>query len=682
MPFSANCPACGAAVVFKSSASFHGVCEFCRSTLVRQGGNLENLGRMADLIEDASPIQIGTEGQYHGVHFAVIGRIQLRYAAGVWNEWHLLFDDQRGGWLSDAGGEYLISFLTAPDAPLPGFAALMPNDALKLAGRDFVVTDLEEAMCISGQGELPFAFGAGYPAQLADLRTTDEAAAAFASIDYSETPPLFFVGESLPFAAFKFANLRADQVAAKPAGVVKALQCPSCGGAITLHDKAVQSVACPSCLCVLDADNESLRILQKVAAATRIEPSIPLGSTGRFVDKDWTVIGFQQRVITADSIEYPWQEFLLHHPEEGFRWLVEAEGHWNWVSPVSKPPPYSVGLPAVTWGGDTFQRYTLDGKTFRRYSSGLTVAESDHSKGAWETFRRFSSGSAVTRYVSGEFTWKVSVGETWECIDFIAPPKMLSRESSHNETSWSLGVYLPAEDVAAAFKLKAALPAPIGIGVNQPNPRGESHRRVCGNFWKFLALAVVAQALWFFVLGGRTLLDQRLVFSPQNEEPVVTQTFQLDHDARNLVLRHDTDVDNNWLGLNLTLVEKKSGRAWVAVSDVAYWHGSDDGENWSEGNRSRELVFSDLPAGSYYFVIDPEISTEKPVAVADRIRVIRDQAAWSNFFFLLIVLAVFPLFSRYRMTAFENERWKNADFLLSGADIGSGGSDSDSGGDD
>ncbi len=41
-----------------------------------------------------------------------------------------------------------------------------------------------------------------------------EAAAAFASIDYSETPPLFFVGESLPFAAFQFANLR-DEPARK-----------------------------------------------------------------------------------------------------------------------------------------------------------------------------------------------------------------------------------------------------------------------------------------------------------------------------------------------------------------------------------------------------------------------------------------------------------------------------------
>ena len=649
MPFSANCPSCGAPVVFKSSASFHGVCEFCRSTLVRHGGNLESLGRMADLLEDASPIRLGTEGRYRGVHFAVVGRIQLHYAAGVWNEWHLLFDDQRGGWLSDAGGEYVVSFLKPPGATLPEFAALMPNDELKLAGRDFVVTNLEEAMCIAGEGELPFAFGAGYPAQLVDLRATDESG-AFASIDYSETPPLFFVGESLPFASFHFANLRGDQAPAKPAGVVKTLQCPRCGSAIALHDKAVQSVACQSCLTILEPADESLRILQKAAAATRVEPLIPLGSIGKFLGKDWTVIGFQQRVIAAEGIDYPWQEFLLHHPEEGFRWLVESTGHWSWVNPVTKLPRYQVGFPSVILNG--------------------------------EEYRRYSAGSAETRYVIGEFTWKVKVGETWELIDFIAPPKMLSREASRNETTWSLSEYLPPEEVATAFKLKTALPEAVGIGMNQPNPRTESHRRVWSTFWKFLALAIVAQMLWVFFLGGRTLLDQRLVFSPGKDEPTTTQTFQLDSAARNLVLRHDTDLDNNWLGLGLTLVEKNSGRAWTAQSDVAYWHGSDGGESWSEGDRSRELVFRDLPAGSYYFVIDPEISAEKPVAVADRVKVIRDQAAWSNFFFLLIFLAALPMFSRYRVSAFEAERWKDADFLSSGADFGSDDSDGDSGGDD
>jgi ribosomal protein S27E len=649
MPFSANCPACGAPVVFKSSASFHGVCEFCRSTLVRHGGNLENLGRMADLIEDASPIRLGTEGRYRGVHFAVIGRIQLRYEAGVWNEWHVLFDDQRGGWLSDANGEYLLTFLTPPGTALPEFAGVTPDQELRLAGRSFVVTNREEAMCIAGEGELPFAFGAGYPAQLVDLRTAGEGDPAFASIDYSETPPLLFLGESLPFASFKFTNLRNEATPAKPAGTVKALQCPSCGGAITLHDKAVQSVACPSCLCVLEPDNESLRILARAAAATRIQPLIALGSSGRFAGKDWTVIGFQQRAITANDVDYPWQEYLLHHPQEGFRWLVESDGHWNWVSPLATPPRYQVGMPIVSHGG--------------------------------EVYRRFSSGTAHTRYVIGEFNWKVSVGETWETTDFVAPPKMLSREANQNETSWSVGEYLPVDEVVAAFKLKTALSAPTGIGMNQPNPRVETHRRICSNFWKFLGLAVVAQLIWVFLLGGRTLLDQHVAFSLQNDEPVTTRTFQLDSPARNLAIRHDTDLDNNWLGLNMTLVEKNSGRAWVAQSDVSYWHGSDGGESWSEGDRTRELLFRDVPAGTYYLVIDPEISAEKPVAVADRIKVIRNPAAWSNLFLLLGFLVLFPVYSRVRQFSFEEERWRNADYASSGAEPSSVDSDSD-GGDD
>jgi ribosomal protein S27E len=644
MPFSANCPACGAPVVFKSSASFHGVCEFCRSTLVRHGGNLENLGRMADLLEDASPIRLGTEGRYKGVHFAVIGRLQLRYAAGVWNEWHVLFDDMRGGWLSDAGGDYSLRVLTAPKAELPAFAGLMPNDDVTLAGREFVVSNLEEAMCVSGEGELPFAFGAGYAAPLVDLRAAE--GEGFASIDYSETPPLVFLGESLPFASFHFANLRGD-AGAKPAGVVKALQCPACGGSIGIHDKAVQSVACPSCLTVLEPANESLRILQKATAATRIEPLIALGSVGRFLGKDWTVIGFQERAVTAEGKDYPWQEYLLHHPEEGFRWLVESSGHWSWVSPLANPPRYQIGQP---------------GALFKD-----------------EEFTRFSAGSAVTRYVIGEFTWKVEVGETWETIDFIAPPKMLSREARHTEIAWSLGDYLPAADVAAAFKLDHPLPAPIGIAANQPNPRAEPHSRVCSLFWKFAGLALLAQALWVFILGGRTVLDQRIFFATDNEEPVTTQVFQLERDARSVVLRHDTDLDNNWLGLNMTLVEKNSGKAWISQTDVAYWHGYDDGA-WSEGDRSRELVFRDLPAGNYFLVIDPEFSAEKRVGVADRVRVIRDQAAWSSFFFLLIFLALLPMYSRIRVAGFEGERWEEADFLSSGAEFGDG--DVGDGGDD
>ena len=106
----AQCPSCGAPVGFRSASSLYAVCEFCHSTLLRDGDDLKNLGRMAELMDDPSRIQIGSEGRFRGGHFAVIGRIQLKYDAGLWNEWHLLFSDATTAWLSEAGGEYMLSF--------------------------------------------------------------------------------------------------------------------------------------------------------------------------------------------------------------------------------------------------------------------------------------------------------------------------------------------------------------------------------------------------------------------------------------------------------------------------------------------------------------------------------------------------------------------------------------------
>ena len=89
------CPSCGAPVRFQSAASILAVCEYCKSTLVRHDLNLEDVGKMAQLQTDGSPLQLRVEGKYRGVHFGVVGRIQLRFEHGLWNEWHLLFDDMQ-----------------------------------------------------------------------------------------------------------------------------------------------------------------------------------------------------------------------------------------------------------------------------------------------------------------------------------------------------------------------------------------------------------------------------------------------------------------------------------------------------------------------------------------------------------------------------------------------------------
>src|SRR5580700_6581268 len=115
----ANCPNCGAAVQFRWSSAVQTVCPFCKSILVRDDLNLKNVGIVADLPPDPSPICLMTEGTYRGKSFQVLGRIVYEWEGGGWNEWHIVFSDGSSAWLSDAQLQYAISIWTDPGGPMP-----------------------------------------------------------------------------------------------------------------------------------------------------------------------------------------------------------------------------------------------------------------------------------------------------------------------------------------------------------------------------------------------------------------------------------------------------------------------------------------------------------------------------------------------------------------------------------
>ena len=93
--YRAACPNCGGTVEFRSAASASAVCSFCRSTLVREGDALRRIGESAELFDDHSPLQLGASGVFQGEAFTLLGRLQLAYADGRWNEWHALFANGR-----------------------------------------------------------------------------------------------------------------------------------------------------------------------------------------------------------------------------------------------------------------------------------------------------------------------------------------------------------------------------------------------------------------------------------------------------------------------------------------------------------------------------------------------------------------------------------------------------------
>lgn len=199
----ANCPSCGAPVTFRWSSAVQTTCEFCHSILVRTDVDLKKVGQVADLPADASPIQIGSEGAYQNKSFVVIGRIMYEYEQGGWNEWHVVYNDGTSGWLSDAQLEYDLSWLTTPTQPVP--ASAYKGQRLQWNGKNYEVTSVTKAHYKGVQGELPFEYWDKSDLVFADLRTTG---GDFATIDYSEHPPLLFTGRAVEFEDLHLKNLR------------------------------------------------------------------------------------------------------------------------------------------------------------------------------------------------------------------------------------------------------------------------------------------------------------------------------------------------------------------------------------------------------------------------------------------------------------------------------------------
>src|SRR5437660_11138946 len=115
----ANCPNCGAKIVFRWSSTVQTVCEFCKSILVRTDVDLKKVGQVADLPPDSSPIQINTEGKYGNKAFVVVGRILYEYDQRGCNEWHVMMNDGTSACLPDTQSEYALSLPSKTQNPPP-----------------------------------------------------------------------------------------------------------------------------------------------------------------------------------------------------------------------------------------------------------------------------------------------------------------------------------------------------------------------------------------------------------------------------------------------------------------------------------------------------------------------------------------------------------------------------------
>ena len=199
----ANCPNCGAKIVFRWSSSVQTVCEYCKSVLIRTDVDLKKVGQVADLPPNSSPIQVGTEGIYQHQAFVAIGRIIYEYVQGTWNEWHIVRNNG-SAWLSDAQDEYAVTF-AATGRKLPASAQAQVGQAFVWDNDTYTVTAVTQAHYKGVEGELPFQYWDKQDVVFIDLMSANS---KFATLDYSDETPVLYLGESVEFDDLHLKNLR------------------------------------------------------------------------------------------------------------------------------------------------------------------------------------------------------------------------------------------------------------------------------------------------------------------------------------------------------------------------------------------------------------------------------------------------------------------------------------------
>jgi hypothetical protein len=200
----ANCPNCGAKIVFRWSSSVQTVCEYCKSILVRTDVDLKKVGQAADIPPDSSPIQLNAEGIYRNKAFVVVGRIVYEYDQGAWNEWHVMMNDGTSAWLSDAQQEYAVSF-SSKSPNLPTAAKVEIGEQFTWDGQRYTVSVITPAHYRGVEGELPFQYWDKTDVTFIDLRNET---GKFATLDYSDAVPALYLGEFVEFEQLKLKNLR------------------------------------------------------------------------------------------------------------------------------------------------------------------------------------------------------------------------------------------------------------------------------------------------------------------------------------------------------------------------------------------------------------------------------------------------------------------------------------------
>jgi hypothetical protein len=415
------------------------------------------------LADTPSLIAIGDEGTLAGRPLQVLGRVQLDYGLGPWDEYYVSFDYGKDwGWLAYAQGRWYATSLV-PDLAAPPREDIRVDGNYTLSIGTFAVAEARSAQIVSAEGELPGPIRAGSQRYYADAYGPK---GAFATFDYDDA-----TGPSSVYSGWIFADAQLSVTKIGPRTTRKVrtsqLQCPNCGGEVPkLHEGRSERLGCPYCGAVSDIPTRTVVARQDKLLQT---PDIPIGNAGIFESVSYTCLAYLRRSTGSEGELYQWEEYLLFNPREGYRWLVkDPETGWSWTSFVNPADINRLSLP---------ERIQLANQTYVLRNSGVARVD----------------------YVLGEVYWKCSIGETVSVMDFAHGNEVISREYDNEEANYSHSRVVGWPKVAAAFGLPVSGPGGTGI----PAGGGVSRTAIgCGAIAVIVVLVIILVVVLAIAAGS------------------------------------------------------------------------------------------------------------------------------------------------------------------------------------
>lgn len=410
------------------------------------------------------------------------------------------------------------------------------------------------------------------------------------------------------------------------------VQCPVCsaGNKLFAGGQSLYKV-CDSCHTLFQTQVNDKWFHRNFGEKDIQEQEFIIGNLLKVYGIEYTICGCAKFKNFQDDF---WLCYYLFHPEMGWRYLIDSDGHFVFTKDISYFSETGSNIyPEIIW----YENRKYDPVDKYTFNCVIAVGE-------------FPSE------IKGDFS----------AADYSRDDQLLSFYGNLNGFYAESGHYLERREISKANHLKLRRSAK-GHHYLQPNP--------WANKAKESAMIVLIFGLLTFLITfymNSTCLNREIlndygsytdttIFSRDSSNTItdgnvsmpekVTSTFSITKSISNLEFNFLSDVAQNWVSMEFTLVNENTGEERYLSKDLEYYSGSDGGESWSEGDREIRFTVGNLESGKYHIAYKPLV----PVNIGNtswHLIVYEDVPGYSNWGIVFLISLIFPVYFWIRNNKF------------------------------